>query len=73
LQSKFTGFVVADVGDRFVGNAEGVFLSNFFIMYPFFQFEPIPFFEEIVVFSPGLIELLHLALDTLLHLRLLLI
>ena len=73
MQSELTSFIVADIGDGFVRNAEGVFLDDFFITYSFLQFKSILFLEEVVIFCPGLIELLHLTFDALLYLCLLLI
>lgn len=73
MHAQLVGFVVADVGNRFVRYAEGVFLGDFLVVDAFFELEPVFLLEEVVVFGPGLVELLHLALDALLHLRLLLV
>ncbi len=54
-------------------DTKGVFLGNFLVVYSFLQLKPILLLKEIMILSPSLIELLHLALYALLDLRLLLI
>lgn len=56
-----------------MGDAEGVFLGEFLIVEAFLKLQPIFFLKQVMVVSPGFIELLHLALNALLNLPLLLI
>lgn len=73
LEAQFVGLVCADVCDGFVGDSEGIFLGDILIEHPLLQLQPILLLEIIVILSPSLMQMLHLALDTLLNLHLLLI
>ena len=54
-------------------NAKGVFFGYFLVVDALLKFESVFLFKEVVVLCSRLMQLLHLALNALLHLRLLLV